>query len=145
MYDHPDRRQYMFPNFDFGGGADGSHFIRGPAGKYGRLYDYGVQEIAEVFNGDTTDPVMSVGTASDADAYGEEFDLTTARTTVDTGATVRSVFHKLADIQTYVLPTAEITPADYKTGALVKVTLTAATGANLTGQALPVVVIDWQR
>jgi hypothetical protein len=140
-YDHANRVKYTFGVFDFGGGADETFSIFGPKGKEGRLWDYGVEGITEVMNGDTLDPQISVGTPSDADAYGEEFSLTTATYGADNNAvSIRSTYapyHPTFD--DYLLLTQEI-PAD---GEVVLKCL-AATGANLTGMGAPFCIIDWQ-
>lgn len=74
MYDMIPPTRFSFGLFDFGGGANEQFVIRGPKGKKGQLWDYGVYASTEVFAGSTSTPQMSVGTSSDADAYGEEFD-----------------------------------------------------------------------
>lgn len=139
MYDHPNRRTYTH-FFDFGGGADENISLFGPKGKEGRLYDYGVYGIIEVFNGDTLDPKMKVGSASDDDAYGTAFSLTTALAPDNHGVSVRNLYEPLsAAFIALILPATEI-PADGE----VVMGLVASTGANLTGQATAFVVIDWQ-
>src|SRR5262245_10515729 len=84
----------QFGLFDFGGGADETFSIILPKGRGSRLYDYGVFGIIEAMNGDTLDPQMSVGTPSDADAYGEEWMITTALGPDNHAASVRSTFQE---------------------------------------------------
>lgn len=137
-YSNPDRRTYMFPLFDFGGGSDQSFKVIGPKGKAGRLIDYGVQDVQEAMNGDTLDPKIAVGTSSDPDAYGDEFTLSNAD---NVPSSVRSTYDPGADktsFETYVLNDG-IIPAD----TVVYLTCSASTGANLTGQGMPFMVIDW--
>ena len=74
-YDKPNRQTYAFDTTDFGSGSAVEFNIVGPKGKTGRLFDYGVQDSTEVFNGDSTVPSIAVGTTSDPDAYGDEFSL----------------------------------------------------------------------
>lgn len=70
-YDHPNRQKYAF-YFDAGNNGNETWTIKGPKGKAGRLVDYGVEGVVEAF---TADAQVSVGTAADADAYGEEIAL----------------------------------------------------------------------
>lgn len=134
-YDNPNRQKYSFGNFDFGGGANETFSVKGPKGKAGRLWDYGVEGVIEVFEGTTTTPKIAVGTTSDPDAYGDELDLDgvadndykSVRSTYaehDTGFTTQMVDRDL--------------PADTE----IYVTCTAGVGSP-TGQGVPFVVIDW--
>lgn len=135
-YDRPNRMMYSFGNFDFGGAGNETFSIQGPKGKKGRLYDYGVYGVIEAFAGDTT-PMMSVGTPSDADAYGEEFDF--GALADNSGKSVRSTYDESADKTEFdaVMVDRNI-PADQE----IVVTCVAATGTP-TGQGVPFVVIDW--
>lgn len=120
---------YTGEQFDFGGAAGTKTLrFRMPKGKTGLLVDYGVQNIQENFAG-TTSATISVGTASDPDAYGEELALNGGTTT--TGArTVRMLYDTPADIATYIVD--KTIPAD----AVFTMTLVEAiTGP--TGQADP--------
>lgn len=139
-YDNPDRRTYTFGNFDFGAAANETFSIQGPKGKAGRLIDYGVQGVIEVFAGGTSTPIVAVGTPSDADAYGDEFDL--GALADNSGKSVRTTYPTAyptgTTITTYILNQGKI-PADQE----VVLTCTGATGAGITGQAVPFVTIDW--
>lgn len=137
-YDNPNRIKHSFGIFDFGGGANETFSVRGPKGKKGRLWDYGVEGIIEVMNGDTLDPTIAVGTPSDPDAYGDEFTLSTALAPDNHALSIRTEYREdEAGFDTYMLNRA--IPADQE----VVLTCTAATGAGLTGQAVPFVIIDW--
>lgn len=138
-YDNPNRVTYQFGNFDFGGAANETFSIQGPKGKAGRLIDYGVQGVIEVFAGSTSTPIVAVGTPADPDAYGDEFDMSTLAD--NSGKSVRSTYNNAYPfgtlIATYILNQGKI-PADQE----VVLTCTAAVGTP-TGQAVPFVTIDW--
>jgi hypothetical protein len=135
-YDKPNRIKYSFGNFDFGGAADETFSIKGPKGKAGRLWDYGVEGTIEVFNGGTITPKISVGTTSDPDAYGDELVL---HALADNDATsIRTLYHEQdSGFATYML-NREL-PADTE----IYCTCIVATGSP-TGQGTPFVIIDWQ-
>lgn len=128
---------YMFGLFDFGGGADASFAVVGPKGRTGRLHDYGVQGVIEALHGGTLNPRLVVGTAGDDDAYGTTFTPTPDVNT--TGDTVRQRCKHVTEVATYILPAALNLPAD--TAVILK--CLAATGSALTGQAYPVMEIEW--
>lgn len=67
-YDHPNRIKYAF-QFDAGNNGNEEFVVKGPKGKKGRLWDYGVEGVTEAFVADCT---LAVGTSTDPDAYGEE-------------------------------------------------------------------------
>jgi len=133
-YDQPNRMIYMFRN-DWGG-SDETYSIQGPKGKKGRLWDYGVQGVTEVFNGGTVTPKIAIGDTSDADEFGEEMVLHGLAD--NSGQTVRSLYGtgEQATIDTLIVDAS--IPADTE----VVVTCTAATGSP-TGQGDAIVVIDW--
>jgi hypothetical protein len=135
-YDKPNRQKYSFGTFDFGGAADDTFVIKGPKGRKGRLYDYGVEGTTEVFNGGTITPKIAVGTAADPDAYGDELVL---HGLADASATsIRSLYRESdSGFATYMLD--RNLPAD----TAVVVTCTVATGSP-TGMGVPFVIIDWQ-
>ena len=136
-YDKPNRTKYSFGNTDFGAGADVAFNIVGPKGKAGRLYDYGVQDSTEVFNGDSTVPSICVGSTSDADAYGDN--LTLNALADNHGKSVRS---------TYLEPEAGFATlmVDREIPADTEVVITCATAVGSpTGQAAPFVDIVWQK
>jgi hypothetical protein len=134
-YDNPNRQKYSFGNFDFGAGADETFSVRGPKGKTGRLYDYGVSGVIEVMNGGTVTPKVAIGSPSDPDAYGDELDLNAVAD--NEHKSVRSTYAETASGFTSLMVGPDIA-AD----AEVVVTCTGATGSP-TGQAVPFVVIDW--
>jgi hypothetical protein len=137
-YDNPNRITYTFGVFDFGGAADEAFAIRGPKGKKGRLWDYGVCGVVEAMNGSTITPKIAVGTAADPDAYGDELDLNGVG--ADSAKTVRSSYDENADKTSFdALMVNRDLPAD----TTILVTCTVATGSP-TGQGVPMVVIDWQ-
>lgn len=138
-YSNPDRRTYTFVddgtgNFDFGASTE-TFSVQGPKGKSGRLIDYGVYGVVEAFAGTSSTPIMSVGTPSNADAYGEEFDL--GALADNSGKSVRSTYHEYESGWSTYMVDQEI-PADQE----IMVTCTAAAGSP-TGKAIPFVVIDW--
>lgn len=141
MIDYTSRiTRYQRSQFDFGGGADDNMTFKGPKGKEGLLWDYGVYDISETFNGDTLDPQMSVGTAADPDHYGDEFSLTTALCPADTAGlvSVRTQFAPTAAGFAALMLIPEL-PADTAVYGVLK----AATGANLTGTATAFVDCIW--
>jgi hypothetical protein len=137
-YDRMPPSKYSFGNFDFGGGANETFHVIGPKGRGARLYDYGVFAIIEVMNGDTLDPTIAVGTPSDADAYGEEFTLSTALAPDNHAVSIRSTYADYeAGIDTYIVDAT--IPKDQE----IMVSCVASTGSNLTGQAIPFVDLIW--
>lgn len=136
MYDHGDDYTYPFPLVDFGGGADVTHYIKGPKGKKGYVVDYGVNTVSEAFAAGTATPMMAVGKTGDTDAYAEELDF--GALAANTSASLRSMKTPAQIKADYVRPNMEI-PADTQ----VFVTCVAGTGSGLTGQALPWVKIRW--
>jgi hypothetical protein len=135
-YDQPNRMKYSFGTFDFGGAADEIFVVKGPKGKAGRLYDYGVEGTIEVFNGATITPKISVGTVADPDAYGDE--LVLHGLAADSATGIRALYHEQdAGIATYML-NREL-PKD----TAVAVHCVVATNSP-TGQGTPFVTIDWQ-
>ena len=134
-YDNPNRIKYTH-YFDFGAAADLNVSIRGPKGKAGRLWDYGVEGTTEIFAADTITPKISVGTTSDADAYGDELVLTGLASQHATS--IRMLYAEQdSGFSTYMLD-REI-PKDTE----VYMGLIGATG-NPTGIGTAFVIIDWQ-
>lgn len=134
MYENPNRMTIIFANTDFGGGADIAYVL--PTFKKGcKIWDIGVMDATEAMNGDTLDPAMVVGTVADEDAYVKSFSLGDVGD--NEGKSLRDQINRGAN------------PADYfvkeglvpREGELV-LYCKAATGANLTGQAKPFIVID---
>ena len=139
-YENPDRRTYVFQEFDFGGSAGTrTEKIVGPKGKKGRLIDYGVQSVQETFAG-TTPASIAIGiNGGNVDEFGEELSLGTAVTTAAGGYTVRSLYDPIADATNFdALMVDPNIPAD----TVVAVTcVEAITGP--AGKASAYVVIDW--
>ncbi len=127
-YATPMTCMYNFVIFDFGGAvANGEHLIGGPAGKKGRLREVGVT-INEVTEFATTLGIIQVGIASDTDAYGV--------LNIPTGSAIDTVVNSADD-------TDAIIAADIPADTCVQLTLIEGTGAALTGQGAPYVIIDW--
>lgn len=134
-YDKPNRQKYAV-TFDAGNNGNEAWYFKGPKGKKGRLVDYGVEAITEAF---TTGASLAIGTASDADAYGDEFPLTAAAgATLDVGThSVRSLYDEIADatnFNTYMV--ARDLPAD--TAFVMTCVDDAASGI-----ATFFVIVDW--
>jgi hypothetical protein len=130
MYDNPNRIKYAF-FYDAGNTANETWSFTGPKGKAGRLYDYGVEGITEVF---TTGASLAIGTAADPDHFGEE--LSFAAAAVDTDVKLRDldpIADKAAFDALLVIP-------EIPAGTLVQMTLVddAATGIGVF-----FCVIDW--
>lgn len=141
-YDNQIER-YTFGNFDFGGGANETFSIIGRKNKGAYLWDYGVFGVIEVFAAGTATPMMSVGTPSDPDAYGEEFDF--GALADNHGMSVRSQYLDNpalggTSVQTYILNAGKI-PINQE----IVVTCVAGTGSGLTGQAIPFVDLRWDK
>ena len=140
-YDKPNRIKYTFPQLDFGAGAD-TFAVTGPKGKTGRVYDYGVEHITEQFTATTLPAYVSVGTAADADAYGEEISMATAD--VNSGTRSLRTLYTAGGTEiggggagtVLVDPTV---PAD----TAVVLHCTSPTGGTPAGIAVPFMIIDW--
>lgn len=130
MYDKPVRAMYNFANMDFGAAAGSTtHRISGPTGHVGVLKEIGVcLSEATVFA--TTLGMVKVGSASDDDAYG--------LLNIATGQAINTVFNSGDDSDAII---SENIAAD----ACILVELVEGTGAGLTGQGNPYVVIDWHK
>lgn len=128
QYDAPWTAVYNFPNMDFGAAAGTTvHSIAGPAGMQGRLVEVGVVTTeATVFA--TTLGMVYVGTFADTDKY--------AILNIATGVADNTVFNTKNDADAILIPTI---PKD----TALAVTLTEGTGAGLTGQGYPYVIINW--
>lgn len=140
MYDDK-ATAYMLPLFDYGAGATRVDVIVGPKGKKGKLVDYGVQSVQETFAA-TTPATISVGKSGDADAYGEEMNISTDVTTAVGGKTVRSTYDRAADATAFealILANGAL-PADTS----IYVTSVGGT-TGPAGQACPFVEILWDK
>jgi hypothetical protein len=133
-YDNPRIMRTTFPFTN----ADATFAIaKGPKGKKGRLYNYGVYGVSTTFAGATTTPTMSVGTSGDHDAYGDEFDFSTLA--AGTSKSIRSTYRpEQAGFATYILNQGEL-PADTDIVAA----WTAATGGGAAGVGIGFVDIQW--
>lgn len=129
-YSNPNRQKYEWW-FDAGNNGNETWSFRGPKGKSGRLIDYGIEGVTEAL---TAAAELSVGTAADPDAYGEEYAFGVVA--VDTVESIRSLYRPGIDagFATYMV-NPEI-PAD----TLVQVSLTDDTSA---GMGLFFCIIDW--
>lgn len=133
-YNNPNRIKYQV-TFDAGNNGNESWAFTGPKGKKGRLWDYGIEAITEAF---TTGASLAIGTAGDADAYGDEFPLTaSAGATLDAGTfSIRKLYNENDDgFATYML--APELPAN--TAFVMTCVDDAATGI-----AVFFVIVDWQ-
>lgn len=132
------RMYYQFATLDFGTAGE-IYYVLGPKGRKGMLVDYGVHHITESFTADTLPAYVSVGTAADADAYGEELSMGTAA--ADSGSVSVRVSTRDPDtIDDYILDAGLSLPADTKVG----LHCTAPTGGSPAGMAMPFMVIDWE-
>lgn len=95
-YDKPNRIKYQV-TFDAGNNGNESWAFQGPKGKKGRLHDYGIEAVTEVF---TTGASIAIGTAADPDAYGDELSL--AAVAADVGNySVRTLYDEIADATSF--------------------------------------------
>lgn len=132
------RMHYMFTTLDFGTAGE-IYYVLGPNGRKGKLVDYGVHHVTETFTADTLPAYVSVGTAADADAYGEELSMGTLA--ADAGSkSVRTTVDDPDDLSGYILDAGLSLPADTKVG----LHCTAPTGGTPAGMACPFMIIDWE-
>lgn len=134
-YDNPRlRQQYAWGPFTFT--ANETFSILPPKGMPGRLIDYGVTGVTTVFAGSTSTPQMAVGTPSDQDAYGEEFDF--GLLADNHGKSVLSTYGEAsAGAATFILNDGAL-PAD------LEIVVTCIGGVGTPGGvATPFVLIHW--
>lgn len=132
------RMHYFFGTHDFGAGGE-IFYVLGPKGRKGKLVDYGVHHVTEAFTADTLPAYVSVGTAADADAYGDELSMATIA--IDVGSrSVRTLYRDPDDIDNFILDAGLSLPADTKVG----LHCTAPTGGTPAGIAQPFMIIDWE-
>lgn len=74
--------------FDAGGNGDLEFAFRGPKGKKGIIYDYGIEGVTETFT--VGEGSIAIGSTADADAYGEEFP--TSGLAAEDAASVRNTY-----------------------------------------------------
>ena len=130
--------RHIFPVTDFGGGADILYYVKGPKGKAGRLYDYGVEGLTEAMNGGTLMPGMAVGIVGTAAKYGVKF-VFTSMAIADGTKSIRSTYTPIDTAFEGTYMVERDLPAD----TVVMVTCYAATGSALTGTGTPFVDIIW--
>lgn len=130
-YDNPNRIKYAFA-FDAGNNGNETFTIKGPKGKKGRLWDYGVEGVTEAFTADCT---IAIGDGSDADEFGEELAL--GALAVDTPLSVRTQYDEIADATNFdALMVDRTIPAD------TSVTMTIVDDAS-AGIGVFFMIIDW--
>lgn len=138
-YDKPNRIPYVFPSVDWGAAQNSKIYIRGPKGKKGKIFDVGVLNTSEAFNGGTTTPKIQVGTTTDADAYVKDFDLQGLG--INDAKTVRSTWDPGTPKDKQSFDAVMVDP-NLPADELVVFTAVVGTGSE-TGQGLPFIVIDW--
>ena len=125
-----DRRSYKVTQNDFGGGADTTLKVVGPAGKKGIVAGVYIDRVTETFVGTTTGGKVMVGLSGDTNAYFES-DHTVMRGSAPAVGTPINLADTLTGYN-------EI-PAD----TTVFITCVATVGGLVTGIADATVVIDW--
>lgn len=133
MYDKPERISYTVAANDFGGGADTTQVVAGPAGKRGYVAGVHVYDVTETFVGTTTGGQVLVGKSGDTNAYFES-DHTEMQGSAPAVAAAlyltNTLDHDSVD---------RIIPAD----TAVHITAVATVGGGVTGTASFDVLIDW--
>lgn len=142
MYDFPNRIKYSV-FFDAGGNGDLEYAIRGPRGKAGRLYDWGLEGITEAYT--SGEGSVAVGTTADPDAYGEEW-ATSGLAAEDASSPRASLLPKGVPVSTASTDLGDylingLIPADNTSGAKVLMTVVDTTAA---GMGTYFMIIDWQ-
>lgn len=136
-YENPNRIKYSFPMLDFGSGGE-VYTIKGPKGKAGRIYDYGVDAPLETFTAVTLPAYVSVGSVADADLYGDELSMGTLANDGGTKS-LRTTYTDREILAGAVLLDATV-PAD----TIIALHCTAPTGGTPAGMAHPFLIIDWE-
>lgn len=132
------RMIYQFPVLDFGAGAE-IYYVMGPRNKKGKLIDYGVHHPTETFTADTLPAYVSVGTAADADAYGEELSMGLLAADAGSNSVLSQVEGDGLNVEDYILDAGYSLPVNTKVG----LHCTSPTGGTPAGIAIPFMVIDW--
>lgn len=136
MYDKPNRIKYTFGLLDFG--TAGEIFsIKGPKGKAGRIYDYGVDAPTETFTATTLAAFVSVGSVADPDLYGDEISMGTLAG--DGGSRSLRTLYTAREIGGATVLLDPTLPAD----TIFALHCTAPTGGTPAGMAYPFVIVDW--
>lgn len=136
-YEKPNRIKYTFGMLDFGTAGE-VYTIKGPKGKAGRIYDYGVDAPLETFTAVTLPAYVSVGSVADPDLYGDEISMGTLA--VDTGT--KSLRTEYTDKQ--ILAGAVLLDATVPADTIIALHCTAPTGGTPAGMAHPFLIIDWE-
>ena len=140
MIDYTGRiHRYAFGTFDFGGGADDNFTFKGPKGKEGLLWDYGVFAVTESFAAGTNTPRMMIGNASDDNHYGAEFDFGALAADTSGGKSIRTTYRPTIDAGWLTYMLIRDLPAD----TAIYAKCVAGTGSGLTGMAIPFVDVIW--
>jgi hypothetical protein len=129
-YDQRERIQYTIAANDFGGGADVTQAIKGPAGKRGKVAYAHIYDVTETFVGTTSGGQVLVGLSGDTNAYFETDDSLLAGSAPAVAAAV-------------VLPTILTGYNEIPADTAVLITLVATVGGSVTGIASVDVMIDW--
>lgn len=131
MYPNPNRVKYAFA-FDAGNNGNETFTVKGPKGKKGRLYDYGVEGVTEAFVANCT---MEIGDGSDADEFGTA--LAMGALALDTPQSVRTLYDPIADKTAFdALMVDRNIPAD------TSVTMTI-TDDSTSGIGIFFMTVDW--
>ncbi|MDD5084202.1 MAG: hypothetical protein PHT88_04745 [Candidatus Moranbacteria bacterium] len=131
-YDNPSRMQYTIAANDFGGGADTTQIVSGPAGKRGRVKHVLIYDVTETFVGTTSGGQVLVGKSGDTDAYFVSSAPVLAGSSPAVGASVVLVNQLTPSDATEI-------PADTP----VHITCVKTVGGTVTGIASVDVSIDW--
>lgn len=132
------RMIYQFAELDFGAGAE-IYYVMGPKNRKGKLVDYGVHHPTETFTADTLPAYVSVGTAADADAYGDELSMGLLAADAGSLSVLASAEGDGLNVEDYILDAGLSLPANTKVG----LHCTSPTGGTPAGKACPFMVIDW--
>lgn len=130
-YENPNRIKYAF-DFDAGNNGNETFTVKGPKGKKGRLYDYGVEGVYEAFVADCT---IEIGDGSDADEFGTALAL--GALALDTPMSVRTLYDENADKTSF-----DALMVDRNIPANTSVTMTI-TDDSTSGKGSFFMIIDW--
>lgn len=136
-YDSKKITRYQFDTLDFGTAGEVYHVL-GPKGKGGLLVNYGVTHVTETFTADTLPAYVSVGTAADADAYGDELSMGTIAADGG-GKSLLNTYRPGKDAAYATMMIDRTLPAD----TIVALHCTAPTGGTPAGMACPFMEIIW--
>ena len=132
-YDNPERVSYYIAANDFGGGADTTQVVAGPAGKRGRVAGVHVFDVTETFVGTTTGGQVLVGLSGDTNAYFESDHTEMQGSAPAVGAALYLANTLDAESKDIIIP------AD----TAVHITCVATVGGTVTGIASVQVDVDW--